>query len=214
MYGKRILPTLLLPICSATALEPNYTLPPITYMTDGLMRQEARQRGHKLMELKGVPDGDATLVCTNWICPTSIVVNATRYDVSTNLWNGRIEFAIATTDQPSVKIATGDVGMEDNGQEARLSAFVGASATSMPLYVYAQGVLVMPVDSATNMMFLTYADCTPDDRSQLIYKNIHIQYDVTSVAANSIATNALAFTAALINEGLPAEDRVPLPSAP
>ncbi len=166
------------------------------------------------MELKGIPDGDETLVCTNWDCPTSIVVNAVKYDVVTNWWRGVLEFDVMTTNLPPEKIAGGKVRIESGGREARLAAFAAISCTDMSLHMFAQGIRVQPIDSTTNMMFLTEANCDPTATQYLIYKNIHVCYDVVNVATNSVATNALVFTAALINEGLPEEDRISLMSMP
>ncbi|MBO7685705.1 MAG: hypothetical protein J6V72_04940 [Kiritimatiellae bacterium] len=195
----------------AFAVEPDYTLPAITYMTEEMEQQESRDRAHRLMTLTGVSDGDATLVCTNWICPTSIVVNAVRYDIATNWWNGTLEFDIMTTNVPSEKMATGEVEMKVNGLEARLSAFADQSLTSMSLDVYATGVIPMALDPATNMMFLSSAGSDPESWQRLVYKNFYVVYRTENSATNSIATNALIFTTALVNQGLPEEDRIPLP---
>ncbi len=198
----------------AIAVEPDYTLPPITYMTVEMERQESRDRGHRLMALTGVPDGDATLFCTNWTCPTSIVVNVVRYGVATNWWDGTLEFDILTTNAPSEKIANGEIEVKENGLEARLSAFADESLTSMALDVYATGVNPMPLDPATNMMFLSSVGADPESWQRLVYKNLYVTYRVANSATNSIATNALMFTTALINEGLPEGERVPLPPSP
>lgn len=165
------------------------------------------------MALKCVPDGDATLVCTNWICPTSIVVNTMRYNMTTNLWDGRIEFGITTTNRPAIRLASGEITLKENAYDARLSLFSELSCTSMALQKYAQMILVMPIDGSTNMMFVTDADYDLDAKHRLVYKNIFIQYEVASGAITSPATNALAFTAALINAGLPEDERIPLPPA-
>ena len=194
--------------------EPNYTLSPIIYMTPESTKQRARKRAHTLMALKGIPDGDAALVCTNWVCPTSIVVNAVRYDVVTNMWEGTIEFDIMTTNLPPEKIARGEIETKANGLEARLSAFADESLTSMALQIYAGGLMALPVDPATNMMFMTSIDEDPQEWRRLIYKNLYVCYNVTSIATSSAATNALAFTAAIINEGLPEAERIVLPPAP
>lgn len=198
----------------AIAVEPDFTLPPVTYMTVETEQQESRDRGHRLMGLIGVPDADAALVCTNWICPTSIVVNVVRYDVATNWWDGTLEFDILTTNDPSEKIANGEIEMKGNGLEARLSAFADESLTSMALDVYATGVIPMPLDPATNMMFLSRVGADPESWQRLVYKNLYVTYRVENSATNSIATNALKFISALINEGLPEEDRIPLPPTP
>ena len=195
------------------AVEPDFTLPPITHTTVETERQESRDRGRRLMELTGVPDGDVSLVCTNWTCPTSIVVNVVRYGVATNWWDGTLEFDILTTNNPPEKIANGEIEMKGNGLEARLSAFADESLTSMALDVYATGVIPMPLDPATNMMFLSSVGADPESWQRLVYKNLYVTYRVENSATNSIATNALIFITALINEGLPAEDRIPLPPA-
>ncbi len=198
----------------AIAVEPNYTLPPITHMTAEMEQQESRDRGHRLMALKDIPDGDAALVCTNWVCPTSIVVSAVRYDVITNMWEGTIKFDVLTTNLPPEKIAKGEVETKENGLEARLSAFIDESLTSMALQIYASGLIVLPVDPATNMMFMSNIDEDPQEWRRLIYKNLYVCYNVNSIATNSVATNALAFTSEIINAGLPEEDRIPLPPSP
>lgn len=214
MEKKKCVPALALLVLLASAIEPNYTLPPITHMTVEMERQESLNRGHRLMALKGIPDGDATLVCTNWMCPTAIVVNAVRYDVVTNWWEDTLEFVIMTTNCPSEKIANGEVEMKDNGLEARLAAFTDQSSTSMALQIYATGLMPLPIDPATNMMFLSSVGADSESWQRLVYKNLYVTYSVESNATNSVATNALAFAAALINEGLPEAERVPLPPAP
>ena len=192
----------------AIAIEPNYTLPPVTNMTPEMERYELRQRAHRLMELTGTPDGDATLVCTNWVCPTSIVVNAVRYDVVTNWLDDILEFDIITTNQSPERIATGIVRRKENGQEARLSAFASRSHTSMTLQTFAQGICVHAIGSATNMMFVGETYYEPDSRQHLVYKNLHVRYEVVHNATNSVATNALIFTSEIINAGLPESDRI------
>ena len=205
---------LVLSAAQAFALEPNYTLPPITNMTPASTMQRARDRGCRLMSLKGIPDGDVTLVCTNWICPTSIVVNAVRYDIATNIWDDEVKFSVVTTNVPSETIARGSVEKKENGFEARLSAFMDMSFTSMQLDVYALGVVVQPLDSPTNMMFLTNIGNSPRQWHHLAYKDMHLRYHVMRTAYSSPATNALAFAAAIINAGLPENERIPLPPTP
>ena len=84
----------------------------------------------------------------------------------------------------------------------------------MALQIYASGLIVLPVDPATNMMFMSNIDEDPQEWRRLIYKNLYVCYNVNSIATNSVATNALAFTSEIINAGLPEEDRIPLPPSP
>ena len=208
MTLKRISLILGMSALVAIALEPNYTLPSITYMTPEMEQQESRQRAHRLMELTGTSDGDATLVCTNWVCPTSIVVNAVRYDVVTNWLDDILEFDIMTTNQSPEMVATGIVRRKENEQEARLSAFASRSYTSLTLQTFAQGVCVHAIGFATNMLFVGNTYYEPDARQHLVYKNLHVRYEVMNNATNSVVTNALLFTSEIINAGLPESERV------
>ena len=196
------------------AQELNYTLPPITYMSPESTMFRARKRARRLMELKGIPGGDATLVCTNWSCPTTIVVNAVGYNVVTNFVDDMLEFDIQTTNQPSETIASGNIKMNANAEESWLAAFADQSLTSVDLQTYARRVIFMPIDPTTNMMFLANERCHPQAWQRLTYKNIFVRYSVDCSATNSVATNALAFAAAIINAGLPENERIPLPPAP
>ncbi len=191
-------------------------LPSGTFI-DGTTSQQMqwrRNRGLQLMQYAGVASGNETIICTNWTCPTSIIVNLECYNVVTNWWRGLIEYDILTTNQPQLKVACGKIVLSNNEQEARLDAFTSEAATSMDLSIYAHGLVVQSVDSNTNMMFLTNAHYKPTDIRQLLYKNIRIKYEVANTATNTVATNALAFTSELINAGLPEEDRIPLPPTP
>ena len=180
-------------IISVTSLsESIYRLPPITYPTKEQMYERFLNEGRWLMELKGIPEGDETLVCTNWVCPTSIVVNARQYLMVTNLWRGTIEFEVMTT----------------NGKNARLVAFANRAQTSVYLPDYARGVAVHAIGLETNMLFLTYKSFLPDDipEGDLVYKDIMLKIHAQ--------TNVLDFAAAIINEGLPEAERIPLPPSP
>ena len=82
---KRKLQVFLFVVTSAlVSAQPIYRLPPITYPTQEETYADYLNNGNQLMALKGIPDGDETLICTNWVCPTSIVVNAQQYIVETN----------------------------------------------------------------------------------------------------------------------------------
>lgn len=53
-----------------------YRLPPIRHSIREERAEQYLNYGKQLMDVKGAPDVDDELVCTNWVCPTSIVVNA------------------------------------------------------------------------------------------------------------------------------------------
>lgn len=184
------------------------SLPPITYSTKEEMRADYLRNGKWLMELKGIPDGDETLVCTNWVCPTSIVVNAQQYVMETNKCLTLTYFKVLTTNEPPVKVASGDIEMLANGKIARCTAFAHRAQTSFYLPDYARGVAVQGIGVATNMLFVTYTSFPSDETpmGNLAFKNIALEINAP--------TNPVVFAAAIINAGLPEADRIPLPSGP
>ena len=179
----------------------------IRHPTQEEMFADFLANGKRLMDLKGIPDGDETLVCTNWVCPTSIVVNATQYLVETNMWPhlGYATFKVMTTNMPSVKVANGNIEMSTDGKMARQMTFANCATTSLHLSDYAPRVIVRVLDPSTNAMAITYVK-HPFDKCRLVYKNIRI--------TTYSLTNALEIAMSLINEGLPEEERIPLPPAP
>lgn len=164
--------------------------------------------GKQLMALKGVPDGDETLVCTNWVCPTSIVVNAQQYLLETNKCLSLTYFKVMTTNDPPEKVASGNIEVKANGKSARCVAFAHKAQVSLSLSDYAPRVVVHGIGSATNMLFVTSRPSRHGyvARSELVYKNIALEIRAP--------TNAVDFAAAIINAGLPENERVPLPPAP
>ena len=180
----------------------------VRYATKEEMRADYLRNGKWLMELKGIPDGDETLVCTNWVCPISIVVNAEQYLVETNKCLMLTYFKVLTTNEPPVKVASGDIEMLANGKIARCTAFAHRAQTSFYLPDYARGVAVQCIGVATNMLFVTYTSFSPDEipMGNLAFRNIALEINAD--------TNPVAFAAAIINEGLPENERIPLSSAP
>ena len=176
----------------------------IRYPTQEETYADYLNNGNQLMALKGIPDGDETLVCTNWVCPTSIVVNAQQYIVETNKCLSLTNFKVLTTNDPPEKVASGGIEVKANGKIARCVAFAHRAQTSFYLPNYARGVRVQVIGSATNMLFVTYTSFSPDETSigNLAYKNITLEIRAP--------TNAVDFAAAIINEGLPEEERIPL----
>ena len=182
---------------------PIYRLPPITYPTKEEQFSDFLHDGKWLMELKGIPDGDETLVCTNWVCPTSIVVNAEQYSVMTNLNLLGISFKVMTTNEPPLKVADGNIQIATNAATARLVTFANCANTSLYLPDYALGVSVQSLDTSTNVMAIVRY-CHSTDECDLICKNIMLKMYAQ--------TNALDFAVAIINAGLPENERIVIPS--
>ena len=177
----------------------------IRFPTKEEMCQRFLNEGKQLMELKGIPDGDENMVCTNWICPTTIVVNSQQYVVVTNKYLSFTFFKVMTTNEPPVEVASGDIDILENGKIARRMTFANCATTSFHLTDYAPRLDVWNLDPSTNAIVITnYRH--PFDKCDLSYKNIRIK--------TNASTNAIDFSAEIINAGLPEEERIPLPPAP
>ena len=184
-----------------------YRLPPITHST----REERYERflndGKKLMDIKGIPDESDTLVCTNWACPTSIVVNAVRYSLATDEWAGVISADIMTTDLSSAKRGRIRIYRESNAKEARRSVFASYNqSTSLSAATVASFVGAYNLDPATNMLVVSDTRHGGTNKLFVVYKNLAVRAYAP--------TNAVDFAAEIINAGLPEDDRIILPPAP
>ena len=187
----------------------------IRYPTKEELRADFLSKGKWLMDLKGIPEGDETLVCTNWVCPTSIVVNTQlyvvntqQYAVETNNFLNLTHFTVMTTNDPPVKVASGDIEIVANGKIARCAVFAHRAQTSLYLPDYARGVAVQTIGPATNMLFVSRAVFHPGymPKGNLAYKNITLEINAP--------TNFVNFAAEIINAGLPEGERITLPPAP
>ena len=164
------------------------------------------QQGRRLMELMNYPEGNENIVCTNWMCPTSIVVNAQCYGISTNVLREEvIDFRVV--DSNSTVIGSGDILIKDNGKDARLSAFVSKAATSMRLEDFVRRVVAIPLDPMTNSLYLASVQGNRKFRNILAYKNIHMDFfnDFKEIQIAPIY-----ILTAILNAGLPEEERIDL----
>jgi len=176
----------------------------IRYPTQEETRTDFLNAGKQLMDLKGIPDGDETLVCANWICPTSIVVNAVRYNIVTEEWMSVISADIMTTNVLEGIRATARIYRKTNAKEARRSVFASLVQSDVLMPVdFAPYIFFRNLDPMTNMMAVcrTYNGVT--NKQVLVYRNI-------TVFAES-PSNVVDFAAEIINAGLPEEERIPLP---
>lgn len=156
------------------------------------------QRGRHLMALMGVPHADETALCENWTLPTNIIVNGQSYSVTTDSF----EYIHAVLSaNPSDESARGRLFQFPDAREARISGFM-QRITSLGTVNEALNLSVVNLDPATNMMFLCSKHGSPSRRDVLIYKNL--------VLHMYAPTNAPFFAAAIINAGLPENERIPL----
>ena len=161
----------------------------------------SRQKARHVMALMGVPHGDEMVICESWMMPTNVILQGKSYSVVTD------EFDYVHVTSPtnsSIEFARGRLLCFINGKEARIGGFMERVATTPHSAITAAlNISVSNLDPATNMMFLCSKDGRPSRRDVLIYKNLVLRLYAP--------TNAPLFAATIINEGLPEEERIPLP---
>ena len=171
------------------------------------------RQGRRLMQMAQFPDGNENLVCTNWVCPTSIVVNAHRYEVRTNLWGGGMT-ELRLIDSNSNEIDYFSYDNKSNGKEAVLKAFSQKAAVSMPLRDYVRNLIVLPLDVSTNSLYLARNFESRYSRSELVYKSLVIEYWPRPRRDGSLAigddVSPIAIMTAILNAGLPEDERIDL----
>ena len=176
----------------------------IRYPTKEEIRTDFLNAGKQLMDMKGIPDGDETLVCTNWICPTSIVVNAVHYNIVTEEWMSVISADIMTTNALEGIRANVRIYRKPNAKDARRSVFASlVQSDALTLVDFAPNIFMRNLDPMTNMMAVskTYNGIT--NKQVVVYRNIAVFSESPS--------DVVDYAAEIINAGLPEEDRIPLP---
>ena len=198
---KHKLATLVSLIANLMTAEIEYRLPPITYPTREEMYERYLNDGKALMDVKGIPDAIETLVCTNWVCPTSVVVNVEQYSIVKDEWAGVISTDIMTTNLPPMKKAHARIYLSSSAKAARRMVFASFNQSDVLMATdIAPRISVRNLDQATNMMFVASSRDGGTNDQWVIYKNM-------TVSANA-PTNALDFAVAIINAGLPENERI------
>lgn len=184
-----------------------YRFPPIRYVTQEEVHERFLNDGKILMDIKGITDESATLVCTNWNCPTSIVVNAVQYSVVTDEWMGVISVDIMTPNRPESQRGHLKIYRDPNAWEARRSVFAGlVQSDCLRPADFAPHITIRNLDTMTNMMLVSNIHHGGTNKQFVVYKNLTVCADAP--------TNAVDFAVEIINAGLPEAERIPLPPAP
>lgn len=161
----------------------------------------SRQKARHVMALMGVPHGDEMAICESWMMPTNVILQGKSYSVVTDKFD---YVHVTSPTNSSIEFARGRLLCFINGKEARIGGFMERVATTPHSAITAAlNISVSNLDPATNMMFLCSKDGRPSRRDVLIYKNLVLRLYAP--------TNAPLFAATIINEGLPEEERIPLP---
>ena len=173
-------------------------MPPFTNNNEGIAFQAWRQAGIELMRLKNIAEGDTNICYSCWNAPTSIVVNAVSYNVSTGICSS---FSISSADSTVPFLADGFLIEKENEKEARIAAFAEiAGSSSFTPDVIAPRYLT----SLLGNDLLRIRSIEPQLREEIYQsRNIYVRINAQ--------TNAVDFAVAIINAGLPENERIVLP---
>ena len=181
-----------------------YRFPPIRYVTREEIYERFLDEGKMLMDAKGIPDESETLVCTNWVCPTSIVVNAVQYSLVTDNWMGAIYADVMPISISTGRVARVHVYKKPNAKEARRSVFAGfVQSDAIRPASFAPYIIARNLDPHTNMLYVTDIDYGGTNNQWVLYRNIKVLVEAP--------TNGIDFATAIINAGLPESERIVLP---
>ena len=158
-------------------------------------------RGHELMMALSVPEGDEMQSFSCWNYPTSIVVGTVHYRVDVKwLESGCNVYLTNDTTRPVADIV---VKLMPNEEIARVHEFGNISLGCSRSTEYLAGSLsVKYLDSTTNTLFVYKRNQEHSRKSYLISKNIAV-----GISAD---TNAVDFALAILNAGLPEDERITL----
>ncbi len=158
-------------------------------------------RGNALMSLVGIANDATKKVVSSWTMPTSVVVTATSYqivpdNVTTN------SFEVFSVNSTSNCLFWGRVEIMSNAMVARKTAFASLADCSIAVADLAEYTVVTPIGSATNMLCVSYSKIDSETASYLVTRNVIMRF-------GGLVSNRLDFATALLNAGLPENERVP-----
>lgn len=151
-----------------------------------------RNQGKKLRELLSVDEGSSTLAYSSWFFPTSIVVNAVSYMVSTNEYQG---FCLKENNECAEPVLRGSFMIKQNERETREAAFAMAALNNLGLQWVADR-------SVVNYLAINFLSLESDDEKIFISRNLCFRM--------RSATNDTDVVMALINAGVPESERIVL----
>ena len=173
-------------------------MPPFTNNTEMTAVQERRRAGIELMGLKNIADGDTNICYSCWSAPTSIVVNSVSYSVSTGMCSS---FSVSSTEASMPLSVDGFLIEKENEKEARIAAFAEiAGSSSFTPDIVATRYLV----NQLNNDLLKIVNIEPQLGEEIFQsKNIYVRINAP--------TNAVEFAVAILNAGLPENERIAIP---
>ena len=158
--------------------------------------------GQGLMAALDVPEGDESQFFSWWNYPTSIIVRTIPYRIDVTWLESGCK--VYSTNDISHPLADVVVTRMSNGKNARLYGFgCIALGCSLPTESLVRRLSVEYLDPATNLLFVSRKRYDPNRVNFLISKNI--------IVGVRCATNALDFAVAILNAGLPENERIVIP---
>jgi len=165
--------------------------------------------GLELMSALNVPEGDENLSFSCWSYPTSIVIRTVPYHVDVG-WRESGCKVYATNDMTH-PLADVYVLRMPNEKKARLFK-IGSIARncSLPRISLVRQLSVEYLDSTTNTLFVSWKKKDHDLDGTLISKNLMmtIRGYTNIVDFADVSTNAVDFAVAILNAGLPENERI------
>lgn len=155
------------------------------------------QRGRDVMSLLRVPESCSWQCCSAWSFPTSIVVAGVTYRVEGNYF--RQEFRVLSLTNDTC-VAHGDMARFPSVSDSRVGAFAQTSLSNKSFVDSVCNIEAVAMGVQTNMFYLTNRGKSKSGNGILTCKNLWLR--IWS------STNSIDFAAAIMNGGLPEDERV------
>lgn len=174
--------------------------------TDQEFEQIKNGNGEELRRLLAVPEGNPQTVFGNWCFPTSILVDAISYVVSTQAVSANVTiFKLREAESEVPVFADGILYTMENEMTARSRVFADmAWGGLLPRFYVSRYQVMWPV---TNFMWVASRTPSSENTEYFSCRNVSVKINA--------ATNGLKVATSLINAAVPDDERIVLPqSAP
>lgn len=157
-------------------------------------------KGDMLMSYFHIGDGHDDKLASEWRFPTSLVVNAETYLLSGTDDDGC--FTVKDETNSTSYVVEGRIMRTPDVQTARRRVFAHLATCNLPVDTIAEHIVLTPFDTHTNGFYAALNPQSRSTRSYLASKGLFMYIEGVS--------NRFDFAIALLNAGLPENERVPL----
>lgn len=147
-----------------------------------------------------IGDGHGDKLASKWSFTTSLVVNAETYLLSGTDDEGW--FTVKEGTNSTSYMVEGRIVRTPDVQTARRKVFAHLATCSLPVDTIAENVVLTPFDAHTNGFYAALIPQSWSTRSYLASKGLFMYIEGVS--------NRFDFATAILNAGLPENERVPL----